>query len=65
MNSNEIDVTIEVGRLRPAEVALQHAIFDAIVEAGNGKVTVTETVGVLEEIKLMMQGVLAYPEGYE
>ena len=63
MNSN--DVIIEVGRLRPTELALKLAVFETIIEVGNGKVTVSEIVGVLDEIRLMMQGVLDLPEGYE
>ena len=65
MNSNDLEVAVEVGRLRPLEMTLKLEIFDTIIDVANGKMSVTEIVGVLDELKLMMQGVLDLPEGYE
>ena len=59
------EYAIELGKLRPLEFALKNALFDTIVEVGNGRMSVAEITGVLEEVKLMMHGVLEYPEGYE
>ena len=63
MNSN--DVEVEVGRLRPLEIALKYGFFAAIADIAAGKMTTAEVVGILDEVKLTVQGVFDYPEEFE
>ena len=52
------DITIEVGLLHPKELILKQEIMAVIDDIAGGKMSKVEVVGVLEECKLTLWGIL-------
>lgn len=57
-----MDYEIQVGKVRPLELALRDALLDVVREIAAGKMTSAEVYGILGEIQLIVMGSLEYPE---